>query len=138
MKEKYELIKKVKKVRTRGYIKEGAIKSLTGFFGVPKIISSKERDIRVVYDATKCGLNEAVWAPNFCLPTVESTLRLTACDSWLDDLDVGEMFLNYPLDPNMGSYDGVDVTDIVTTQIGCKDGLSQITGHQKRIWERWK
>ena len=76
-----ELIKKVDKVRKRSYIKKGAVKILTDFFGVPKIISSVERYIRVMCDATKCGLNEAVWAPNFYLPTVESALRLTDYDS---------------------------------------------------------
>lgn len=126
MKDKCELIKKVNKLRTSGYIKESVVKILTGFFGIPTIISSEERDIRVVYDATKCGLNKAVWAPNFYLLTVDSALKLTECDSWFDDLDVGEMLFNYLLYQNMKSYPGVDVIDVATTQLGFKDGLNQM------------
>ena len=55
LKEKSELIKKVNKVRPRVYVKKGPVKSLIGFFGFTKIISSEERDIRTVYDTSKCG-----------------------------------------------------------------------------------
>ena len=89
LKDKCELVKKVHKVRTRGYINECTVKSLTDFFGVPNIISSEERDIKVVYDATTCGLNEAVLDPNFYLPIVDSALTPIECDSWFVDLDVG-------------------------------------------------
>ena len=59
-----KLLSKLSKVRNRNYIEQGFVKSLTGYFAVPKA----ETDIRVVYDATKCGLNDALWAPNFvCL-----------------------------------------------------------------------
>ena len=53
MDEKKLLIAKVGKVRARGYIGIGTIKSLTGYFCVPK----GETDIRLVYNATKWGLN---------------------------------------------------------------------------------
>ena len=33
-------------------------------------------DIRVMYDVTKCGINEAVCGPNFYLPTINTTLRI--------------------------------------------------------------
>jgi hypothetical protein len=52
---------KIKKVADRGYIKDGEVDSLISFFAVPK----GEEDIRMVYDATKCGLNEVIWSPNF-------------------------------------------------------------------------
>ena len=128
---------------------------MTGFFGVKKIISSVEREIRVVYNATKYGLYEAVWPSNVYLPTRESALRLTDYDSWFDDLDVGEMFLNYFLDPNMRRYAGIDVTDMIDRSVGCSDNLLAVagatvdvtaglfnkndiqTGHKKIIWESW-
>jgi hypothetical protein len=53
--------KKLSKVRSRNYIEKGPVLSLTGYFDVPKTIF----DIRMVYEASKCRLNEAVWAPNF-------------------------------------------------------------------------
>jgi hypothetical protein len=42
------------------------VSSLTSFFAVPKGTAG----IRVVYDATRSGLNDAIWAPNFFLPTI--------------------------------------------------------------------
>ena len=31
-------------------------------------------DIRVVYNGTRCGLNDAVWAPGFWLPTADTAI----------------------------------------------------------------
>ena len=62
---------KLLKVVDRGHISGGPITSLTGFFAVPK----GESDIRMVYDATKCGLNDTIWAPTFLLPTIDTTLE---------------------------------------------------------------
>ena len=52
---------KINKVRERVYILPGEAKLLTGFFAVLK----GEGDIRIVYDATTCGLNKALWTPRF-------------------------------------------------------------------------
>ena len=65
------LVEKLKKVFARGYLENGWVASLTGYFAVPK----GKDDIRTVYDARKCGLNESLWAPNFILPTTDSALR---------------------------------------------------------------
>jgi len=50
---------KLGKVRRMGYLAPWEIKSLTSFFAVPK----GDSDIRMVYDGTKSGLNDAMWAP---------------------------------------------------------------------------
>ena len=42
---------------------EDFIRSLFDYFGV-----EKPGDIRMVYNGTSCGLNKAVWAPNFGCP----------------------------------------------------------------------
>ena len=63
--------------------------SLSGYFEVPKT----KWDIRVVLDVTRCGLNEVVWAPNFFIPSVDSMLSVLDKDSWMGDIDLGEMFL---------------------------------------------
>lgn len=115
---------KIRKVRTRGYIQPGFVKSLTGFFAVPKAGS----DIRVVYDATQCGLNDALWAPNFFLPTVDAILRNASSSTWFGDIDLGEMFLNYALDLDLRPYAGIDVTELDKTLVGSK---------VQRIFERW-
>ena len=93
-------------MRTQGYINAGGVKSITGFFDVPK----GEADIRMVYDATKCGLNAALWTPNFFLPTIDSILRNADGNTWFGDIDLGEMFLNYWLDEELRPYAGVDVS----------------------------
>ena len=50
------MAEKISKVRERGYIQPGKVNSLTGFFAIPK----GDDDIRIVYDATACGLNESL------------------------------------------------------------------------------
>jgi hypothetical protein len=122
--QKEKLEAKLRKVRDRGYIQPGFVKSLTGFFAVPKAST----DIRVVYDATQCGLNEALWSPNFFLPTVDSILRNASSATWFGDIDLGEMFLNYALDLDLRPYAGIDVTDLDKTLIGKT---------VSRIFERW-
>ena len=112
-----KMMEKLGKVKERGYIQPGEVNSLTGFFAVPK----DEEDIRIVYDATACGLNEALWAPNFALPTIDSVLRNASQDSWFSDIDLGEMFLNYFLDEDVRQFAGVDVREM---------------GGAK--WERWE
>jgi hypothetical protein len=106
--QKEKLKAKIAKVRQRGYVQPGFVQSLTGFFAVPKAGT----DIRVVYDATQCGLNDALWAPNFFLPTVDSILQNTSSATWFRDLDLGEMFLNYALDLDLRPYAGIDVTEL--------------------------
>ncbi|GFH61160.1 hypothetical protein CTEN210_17636 [Chaetoceros tenuissimus] len=110
---------KLKKVRDRKYIRPGYVRSLTGYFAVPKAGTDK----RVVYDATKCGLNDTVWAPNFFLPTVDSILQNACTLTWFGDIGLGEMFLNYFLDEEIRPYAGVDVSEL-------EEG-------NQRIFEQW-
>ena len=92
----------------RRYITRGYVKSLTGFFAVPK----GEDDIRIVYDASRCGLSYALWCPNFFLPTIDSVLRNASLDMWFGDIDMGEMFLNFQLDERILPWVGVDVSEL--------------------------
>ena len=115
---KAKMMEKLGKVRERGYVMPGEVQSLTGFFAVPK----GDDDIRIVYDATACGLNAALWAPNFALPTIDSVLQNADSSTWFSDIDLGEMFLNYFLDEELRSYAGVD--------------LREMGGNKKERWER--
>ena len=126
---------KVNGVRGRRYIQPGGVKSTTGFFDVPK----GDTDIRMVYDATKCGLNDALWTPNFFLPTIDSILRNADDETWFGDIDLGEMFLNYWLDEELRPYAGVDVS-LLGDRIWLKDGSTvfEEVGVKKKIWERWE
>jgi hypothetical protein len=52
---------KLSSVLAKGYISSGPVQSLTSFFAMPK----GEANIRMVFDASKSGLNKAIWAPSF-------------------------------------------------------------------------
>jgi hypothetical protein len=108
------------KVRARNYIKKGAVLRLTGYFEVPKTIF----DIRMVYNATKCGLNNVVWAPNFFIPSVDSMLGVLDVHSWMGDIDLGKMFLNFSLDLKVRPFVGVDLTPYFGAA-------------SKTVWESW-
>ena len=97
---------KVKKVIHRKYLNKGYVKSLINYFAVPKGAD----DIRVVYDGTKSGLTDSVWAPNFYMPSVDSILLYCSPKTWYSDLDLGEMFLNYFMDSDIRPFCGVDVS----------------------------
>ena len=101
---------KLNDVRRKGYISDEnlVVKSVTSLFDVPK----GDNDVRMVYNATSSGLNDAVWAPWFSLPTVESHLRAVDPGTFMVDCDLGEMFLNFMLDVNIRPYAGVDLTEI--------------------------
>ena len=63
--------KKAVPVHLKGYIEVGAVVSIIHYFYVPKGLDN----VRMVYDGTGCGLNAALWAPHFGLPTVRHTTR---------------------------------------------------------------
>lgn len=95
---------KLRKVREKGYIILGTVKSLTSFFTVPK----GDDDIRIVYNGTQSGLNESIWAPWFTLPTIERHLRTMMPGTFMGDLDIGEQFLNFILHTKVQPYAWVD------------------------------
>lgn len=113
----YELLlrKKEEKLVHRQYLEFGFADCYVPRFGVLK----SEDDIRLVWDATRNGVNETHWAPLFWMPTFRTLMDLII--KWLpcsvlnyilgnipadptpedwrvphqSDMDVGEMFLNY-------------------------------------------
>ncbi len=115
-----KLVDVVKKL----YIAEGEVRSLTSFFDVMKGVD----DIRMVYNGTSCGLNAACWAPWFPLPTIKTHLRAVEAETWLADIDLGEMFLNFMLDERLQAYAGVDLTMYLEDRL--KEG-------KDTVWMRW-
>lgn len=100
---------KVAKVLQNGYAKivdPGALRSLLFMFDVPK----GSDDIRLVYDGSKSGLNDCLWAPWFALPTVETMCRTLEPGYWCADNDYGDQFLNFPLDRDLQKYCGIDLS----------------------------
>ena len=106
---------KILKMILRRYIvvPDSRFSSLIFYFGVPKgVLDGIVQDWRIVYHAGANKLNDAVWVPSFWLPRVDSLLRIVDFDSCMEDRDIGEMFLNFELDPKVRSYTGVDVSPL--------------------------
>jgi hypothetical protein len=79
-------------------------------------------DVQIVYDASQSGLNKCLWAPLFYLPSVEAHIRTTVDSSWMGDLDLGEMFLNFLLSVTLSPFCGIDLSPYLPVA---------------RTWERW-
>jgi len=114
------MTQKLEAVVARRYMLPGWIKSLTTFFAVPK----GTEDIRMVYDASKSGLNDTMWVPRFPLPTVDTHLRAVEAGTYMCDLDLGEMFLNFVLHPELRELCGVDVT-------------AYLPKRDQKVWYSW-
>jgi hypothetical protein len=70
----------------------------------------KANDIRPVYNGTSSGLNAAVWAPNFGLPTAQSETDALNYGYLSVDLDLGEMFHKLTVPHVFRPYFGLDLT----------------------------
>ena len=103
--------KKIDKARKRGYIVTkfvGITRSFMHFVSVPK----GDDDIRMVYDGSRSGLNQVLWAPWLALPTVTSMCCIIDAGYWCVDNDFGEMNLNFWLHPDLREYCGVDISHL--------------------------
>ena len=118
---KERVIGKLNKVRRNRYIQPGYVKSLTSFFAVPK----GDTDIRMVYDASVSGLNDALWAPRFAMPTLGTHLRAVEGGTYMGDCDIGDCFLNFILHDSVRPYAGVDLSHYASQ------------ANDEIVWERW-
>jgi hypothetical protein len=82
-------------------------------------------DIRLVYNAAESGFNDVMVVPRFALPMIHTHLWAVEEGTFMADLDVGEMFLNFSLHPMTQSWAGVDLTLLLPSA----DGRLQ--------WMRW-
>lgn len=89
----------------RDYLEAGFVSNTVHFFAVPK----GETDIRVVFDGTSSGLNETLWSPNFFLPSAKSAAMCMSFSTWMADMDFGDMFHNFHMDPRVRPCSGVDL-----------------------------
>ena len=81
----------------------GHVTDSLSYFAVAK----GETDICVVFHGTACGLNDTLWAPNFFLPSATSAAMLMTVDTWMADMNFGEMFHNFPMEEQMRKCSGV-------------------------------
>jgi hypothetical protein len=64
----------------------------------------------MVYDGTKLGLNENIWVPQFPFPMINTHLRAVDGSTFVSNMDIGEMFLNFVLHESMEVFlCGVDL-----------------------------
>ena len=85
----------------------------------------------MVYNGTTSGLNSSLWAPSFYMPTASAAARLMSFYTWCVDLDLGEMFLNFPMDLKIRPFAGIDLTPLAKS-LGVALRLGQ------KLWERWE
>ena len=100
---------KIKKYVDRNYLElvpTERVKNYIDYFAAPK----GESDIRLVLNGTSCGLNTAVWSSNFWLPSSKTMVRHLSYGYRVVDMDIGEMFLNFPLHLSLWEYSGMDLT----------------------------
>eukprot|EP00980_Cylindrotheca_fusiformis_P027010 scaffold18391_cov83-Cylindrotheca_fusiformis.AAC.3 len=90
---------------------ELAPSSQIDYFAVPKVISPEGEilDVRLVFNGTSCGLNDALWAPSFWLPTPDTALRKLHFASQMVDFDLGEFFLNFFLPYSVRPVAGINL-----------------------------
>jgi hypothetical protein len=124
------ILAKLQKILDRGYVVAPLmidfIRSLMDFFEV-----EKDSDIRLVYNGTSCGLNDALWAPNFWLPTPATAARSLGYGYYMVDIDLGEMFLNFPLHKVLQRFSGVDFSHFDS------DLKPSLPSHLKNKWVHW-
>lgn len=101
-------LSKIHNFTSRRYIEDGYVISIANWFAVPK----GESDVRVVFNFKSSGLNDALFAPNFFLPTNEDLTNLLTDSSWMVDSDCGEQFYCFTEDQGILPYVGVDLTAI--------------------------
>lgn len=103
----------------RRYLERGYVRMMVSRFGVKK----GDSDVRCVWDSKRNGHNDTLWAPGFRMPTFRNLANLVvkrlpgSLRDYLDgknpeqegntyagprhtfqsDMDIGEMFLNYPM-----------------------------------------
>jgi hypothetical protein len=134
--ERKSIWSKVDKFLRRGYVRRTRqVRSYTEYFSVPK-----GDDIRVVFNGTSCKLNQASWAPNFWLPTSRSATRVLDFDYKTVDIDLGEMFLNFPLHETFQEYSGIDLTPFSPEINEMKSKTDEDTAHvsDARTSGRWE
>ncbi len=129
IKEREVLSKKIMKFIKKGYIAlpTSKIKSLIKYFAVPKgVLDDVVQDWRIVFHAGANKLNDSVWAPSFSLPTMNSLLWIVDSNSIMEDRDIGEMFLNFQLDPRAMQFAAIDLEPLKYSTEEC--------GHRWMSW----
>jgi hypothetical protein len=131
--EEWEVLRtKILKFIKKGYIvppRAGQVKSLIKYFSVPKgVLEGVTLDWRIVFHAGANNLNDLVWAPSFALPSINLLLQIINTSTLMSDRDMGEMFLNFMLDPRVWKYAAIDLGPLGFSHDECC--------HRWMVWAR--
>jgi hypothetical protein len=92
---------------------EGQIGSVIKFIAVPKeIINRVIQDWRTVFHAGANKLNVCMWTLSFSLLTIDSLLQIVDEHTLMADRDMGEMFLNFNLNPDTVKFACIDIVPL--------------------------
>jgi hypothetical protein len=89
-------------------------------------VKKGEDGICPVYNGLVSGLKDCIWIPRFVLPTIQTHLHQVEAGTYMCDLDVGEMFLNFMLHLDIWLLAGVDLTFYAPK------------GRLGAVWECWQ
>ena len=95
-----------------------------------------EDDIRMVFNGSSCGLNSVLFASNFGLPSSSTMTRLLSFGYKVVDMDIGEMFLNFPLHQSLRPSSGIDLSPLRLT-LKNKDMIPPFTLSDRRLSATW-
>lgn len=117
----------------RDYLEPGHVTNTVHYFAVPK----GDSDVRVVFDGTSSGLNATLWAPNFFLPSARSAAMSMGFGTWMADMDFGEMFHNFHMDPRIRPFSGVELGSLapLLPNLSPKENKETKAGHPSKL--RW-
>jgi hypothetical protein len=89
------------------------VKSLIKYFAVSKgVLDNVVQDWRVVFHAGANKLNNSLWAPSFVLPSHNLLFRIVDSNTLMSDRDMGEMFLNFCLDPRVWKFAAINLSSL--------------------------
>jgi hypothetical protein len=109
---------KLDTVFMRRYFIDGLVLSLTSFFEAMR----GETYIIMIYNATYSGLNVFLWAPWSALPAIRTLFRALEFGTFMSDLDIAEMFLNFMLEAKCQMLVGADLTHYTEKDEGAGGG----------------
>ena len=96
------------------------------------LVSKRDDDIRMFYNGTLSGINDALWDPHFASHTVSNTLRDIEEETFIADRNVGEMYLDLILGKELSMYCGVDIIHMRS------EDHQELEGSRQSNWDRQK
>ena len=109
LKDKHLIFEKIVKYINKGYLTicdHDQVKNYIDYFYVLKGLI----DIRLVFNRSSCGLNDATWLSKFWLPMAGTLVRLLHFNYAVVDIDLGEIFLNFPIHESLQESVSIDLT----------------------------